>query len=68
MPNVSTALNQYLAAKVPPSLTKSTELTAASSSSFAHTLQPCPEPGCTGFLVPSNGCAYCPVCGFSPCK
>jgi DNA-directed RNA polymerase subunit RPC12/RpoP len=26
----------------------------------------CPE--CGGSMVPEGGCAYCPRCGYSPCK
>jgi len=26
----------------------------------------CPECGAT--MVPEGGCAYCPACGYSPCK
>ena len=32
----------------------------------AVTLMVCPE--CGNRLVPEGGCAFCPCCGYSPCK
>lgn len=56
-PNLSKAVAEYTATqKKPPN--------PAPRANY----QKCPEKGCDGFLVPGNGCAICPLCGWSPCK